>query len=45
MDLVTHCREAIGADNIATIDETLEIYLKWATNTFTKIVTLLRNPQ
>jgi 5'-3' exonuclease len=28
MDLVTHCREAIGADNIATIDETLEIYLK-----------------
>jgi DNA polymerase-1 len=28
MDLVTHCREAIGTDNIATIDETLEIYLK-----------------
>jgi 5'-3' exonuclease len=28
MDLVTHCREAIGADNIATIDETLELYLK-----------------
>ena len=28
MDLVTHCREAIGADNIATIDQTLELYLK-----------------
>jgi 5'-3' exonuclease len=28
MDLVTHCREAIGEDNIATIDETLELYLK-----------------
>jgi 5'-3' exonuclease len=28
MDLVTHCREAIGEDNIKTIDETLEIYLK-----------------
>jgi 5'-3' exonuclease len=28
MDLVTHCREAIGADNIATIDETLQLYLK-----------------
>jgi 5'-3' exonuclease len=28
MDLVTHCSEAIGTDNIATIDETLEIYLK-----------------
>jgi 5'-3' exonuclease len=28
MDLVTHCREAIGEDNIATIDETLQIYLK-----------------
>jgi 5'-3' exonuclease len=28
MDLVTHCREAIGADNITTIDETLELYLK-----------------
>lgn len=28
MDLVTHCREAIGADNIVTIDETLQLYLK-----------------
>jgi 5'-3' exonuclease len=28
MDLVTHCSEAIGTDNIAAIDETLEIYLK-----------------
>lgn len=28
MDLVTHCEEAIGQDNIATINETLEIYLK-----------------
>jgi 5'-3' exonuclease len=28
MDLVTHCSEAIGIDNIAAIDETLEIYLK-----------------
>jgi 5'-3' exonuclease len=28
MDLVTHCREAIGDDNIATIDQTLELYLK-----------------
>jgi DNA polymerase-1 len=28
MDLVTHCEEAIGADNIQTIDETLELYLK-----------------
>lgn len=28
MDLVTHCEEAIGTDNIATIDETLQLYLK-----------------
>jgi 5'-3' exonuclease len=28
MDLVTHCREAIGDDNLATIDQTLELYLK-----------------
>jgi 5'-3' exonuclease len=28
MDLVTHCREAIGEANIATINETLELYLK-----------------
>jgi 5'-3' exonuclease len=28
MDLVTHCEEAIGTNNIATIDETLQIYLK-----------------
>jgi 5'-3' exonuclease len=28
MDLVTHCREAIGTDNITIIDETLELYLK-----------------
>ena len=28
MDLVTHCREAIGTENIQTIDETLELYLK-----------------
>jgi 5'-3' exonuclease len=28
MDLVTHCREAIGEDNLKTIDETLELYLK-----------------
>jgi 5'-3' exonuclease len=28
MDLVTHCREAIGRENIATIDETLQLYLK-----------------
>lgn len=28
MDLVTHCREAIGAENIAEIDQTLELYLK-----------------
>lgn len=28
MDLVTHCAEAIGGDNIPTIDETLELYLK-----------------
>jgi 5'-3' exonuclease len=28
MDLVTHCREAIGSENIATIDETLQLYLK-----------------
>ena len=28
MDLVTHCREAIGEANIQTINETLELYLK-----------------
>lgn len=28
MDLVTHCQEAIGSDNIAVIDETLQLYLK-----------------
>jgi 5'-3' exonuclease len=28
MDLVTHCREAIGDQNLATIDQTLELYLK-----------------
>jgi 5'-3' exonuclease len=28
MDLVTHCEEAIGEENIATINETLELYLK-----------------
>lgn len=28
MDLVTHCREAIGDENLQTIDETLELYLK-----------------
>jgi 5'-3' exonuclease len=28
MDLVTHCQEAIGSENIATIDETLQLYLK-----------------
>lgn len=28
MDLVTHCREAIGSENIAAIDETLQLYLK-----------------
>jgi len=28
MDLVTHCEEAIGTDNIQTINETLDIYLK-----------------
>ena len=28
MDLVTHCREAIGDENIAEIDQTLELYLK-----------------
>ena len=28
MDLVTHCEEAIGADNLQTINETLDIYLK-----------------
>ena len=28
MDLVTHCREAIGHDNLQTIDETLQLYLK-----------------
>lgn len=27
MDLVTHCREAIGSENIKTIDETLQLYL------------------
>jgi 5'-3' exonuclease len=28
MDLVTHCREAIGPDNLKSIDQTLELYLK-----------------
>jgi 5'-3' exonuclease len=28
MDLVTHCREAIGADNLKSIDQTLELYLQ-----------------
>jgi 5'-3' exonuclease len=28
MDLVTHCREAIGEQNLAEIDQTLELYLK-----------------
>lgn len=28
MDLVTHCAEAIGEENLQTINETLEIYLK-----------------
>lgn len=28
MDLVTYCAEAIGSDNLQTIDETIEIYLK-----------------
>lgn len=28
MDLVTHCREAIGEENVSTINETLELYLK-----------------
>jgi hypothetical protein len=28
MDLVTHCREAIGDHNIKQIDQTLELYLK-----------------
>lgn len=28
MDLVTHCEEAIGEENLKTINETLEIYLK-----------------
>ena len=28
MDLVTHCREAIGEENLAEIDQTLELYLK-----------------
>jgi 5'-3' exonuclease len=28
MDLVTHCREAIGPDNLKQIDQTLELYLK-----------------
>jgi hypothetical protein len=29
MDLVTHCREAIGESNLNQIDQTLELYLKW----------------
>jgi 5'-3' exonuclease len=28
MDLVTHCREAIGDDNLKQIDQTLQLYLK-----------------
>jgi 5'-3' exonuclease len=28
MDLVTHCREAIGDQNLVEIDQTLELYLK-----------------
>jgi 5'-3' exonuclease len=28
MDLVTHCREAIGETNLKQIDQTLELYLK-----------------
>jgi 5'-3' exonuclease len=28
MDLVTHCREAIGESNLKSIDQTLELYLK-----------------
>jgi 5'-3' exonuclease len=28
MDLVTHCREAIGADNLKQIDQTLQYYLQ-----------------
>jgi 5'-3' exonuclease len=28
MDLVTHCREAIGPDNLKSIDQTLQLYLK-----------------
>ncbi len=28
MDLVTHCREAIGTENLHVIDETLQLYLK-----------------
>jgi 5'-3' exonuclease len=28
MDLVTHCREAIGESNLKQIDQTLELYLK-----------------
>jgi 5'-3' exonuclease len=28
MDLVTHCREAIGEDNIKSIDQTLQYYLQ-----------------
>jgi 5'-3' exonuclease len=28
MDLVTHCREAIGEQNLYEIDQTLELYLK-----------------
>jgi len=28
MDLVTHCREAIGENNLAEINQTLELYLK-----------------
>jgi 5'-3' exonuclease len=28
MDLVTHCREAIGDDNLKSIDQTLQLYLQ-----------------
>ena len=28
MDLVTHCGEAIGSDNLKSIDETLQLYLQ-----------------
>lgn len=31
MDLVTYCADAIGEANIETIDETLELYARWAT--------------